>query len=125
MKCRKILSNIEHLSIAFYTGCCCTLVTNPIWLIKTRMELQCAYLFLNYYIWFNCYNINITKPRHFYTGFFDAVSKIYVGEGLKGFYKGLIPSLVLVTNGALNFMIYENLRAKVLKKHYLVFYFIF
>lgn len=76
-------------------------------------------------MWFNCFIINITKPRHFYTGFFDAVSKIYVDEGLKGFYKGLIPSLVLVTNGALNFMIYENLRAKVLKRHYIVFYFIF
>lgn len=38
------------------------------------------------------------------------VRQIYVHEGLKGFYRGLIPSLFGVTHGALQFMAYEELK---------------
>lgn len=42
---------------------------------------------------------------------------MYVQEGIKGFYKGIIPSLILVSNGAIQFMTYEFLRVKAIQKH--------
>lgn len=47
----------------------------------------------------------------------DAIAKVYSQEGIKGFYKGIIPSLILVSNGAIQFMTYEYLRVKVIQRH--------
>lgn len=72
---------------------CC--VTNPIWVIKTRLQLQrgpgpavsprlrqtATYLRGN------------AGP---YRGFVHAVRQIAKEEGMRGFYKGLLPSLLLV-----------------------------
>ncbi|KAF5843664.1 mitochondrial carrier domain-containing protein [Dunaliella salina] len=46
-----------------------------------------------------------------YRGFFDALWKIWREEGLRGYYKGLGPSLVLqTTHGAAQFTVYEELK---------------
>lgn len=37
---RNKLSTLEHLITAYCVGSVCLLFTNPIWLIKTRMEIQ-------------------------------------------------------------------------------------
>jgi solute carrier family 25 (mitochondrial folate transporter), member 32 len=40
----------------------------------------------------------------------DGVSQIYRREGLKGFYRGLVPSLFGVSHGAIQFVAYEQLK---------------
>ncbi len=72
---------------------CC--VTNPIWVIKTRLQLQRG-------------SGRTVSPRlrptvtHLrgnagpYRGFVHAVKQIAREEGIRGFYKGLLPSLFLV-----------------------------
>ena len=45
-----------------------------------------------------------------YRGFADALVQIARSEGLAGLYKGLAPSLFLVSHGALQFMCYERLK---------------
>lgn len=72
---------------------CC--VTNPIWVIKTRLQLQRG-------------SGPTVSPRlrptvtHLrgnagpYKGFVHAVKQIAREEGIRGFYKGLLPSLFLV-----------------------------
>lgn len=71
-------------------------VTNPIWVVKTRLQLQrgpgpnvsprlrqaAAHLRSN------------AGP---YRGFVHAVKQIAKEEGFRGFYKGLLPSLLLVS----------------------------
>ena len=45
-----------------------------------------------------------------YSSILDGSRHIYQGEGLRGFYRGLTPSLLGVSHGALQFMIYEKLK---------------
>ncbi len=78
-------------------GVATSLVTNPIWMIKTRMQLQYKHA-------------GTTAAGEPYTGIFNAFSRIAREEGLAAFYKGIGPSLSLVSNGALQFMFYEELK---------------
>lgn len=45
-----------------------------------------------------------------YTSIPDGAHQIFRSEGLRGFYKGLVPSLFGVSHGALQFMAYEKLK---------------
>lgn len=62
------LKPVLYLTTSYTAGCITTLCTNPIWLIKTRMELQ----------------VPGNEP---YNGFTDAVIKIFKNEGIQGFYR--------------------------------------
>ncbi|KAL3144844.1 hypothetical protein ABBQ38_001950 [Trebouxia sp. C0009 RCD-2024] len=99
-----------HLLSAAEAGCLVCFVTNPIWVVKTRLQLQRGHR-------------PIVSPRlrqtatHLrnsggpYRGFAHAVRQIAREEGFRGFYKGLLPSLLLVSHGAIQFMVYEELKA--------------
>ncbi|GBG71977.1 hypothetical protein CBR_g10915 [Chara braunii] len=80
-----------HLLSAAEAGSLTCLVSNPIWVVKTRLQLQQPG--------------SHVRP---YKGFTDAVRCIVKEEGLRGFYRGLYPSLILVSHGALQFMAYEE-----------------
>jgi hypothetical protein len=45
----------------------------------------------------------------YYTGVVDALVKIGRTEGLAGLYRGYVPSLLLTSNPAIQFMVYEQL----------------
>jgi solute carrier family 25 folate transporter 32 len=61
-------------------------LTNPIWLIKTRLALQ--------------QRGQLTAAGGVaYRGIADAFVRIGRSEGLRGYYKGFGPSLVLVRRG--------------------------
>ena len=40
----------------------------------------------------------------------DGIRQVYRSEGIRGFYRGLLPSLFGVSHGALQFMAYEQLK---------------
>jgi solute carrier family 25 folate transporter 32 len=82
------LSPIQHLSASAQAGFLTSLLTNPIWVIKTRMCSQ----------------------SNTYTSVMHAFTKIYKYEGLRGLYKGLLPSMVGVSHGAIQFMLYEQMK---------------
>ena len=48
-----------------------------------------------------------------YRGFLDALRTIAREEGLLGFYRGLAPSLLLISHGSINLMVYEELKLAV------------
>ena len=54
-------------------------------------------------------NPHLKKYPH-YDGVFDALSKISRTEGLPVLWSSILPSLVLVSNPALQFMVYELLK---------------
>ena len=83
------LSNKNILLITLLSGMANTSATHPFWLIQTRI---CAD------------KENKSFLRH--------VKALKDNEGWTSFYKGLLPNLILVINPIINFMIYENLKAR-------------
>ncbi|KXG37629.1 hypothetical protein SORBI_3001G100800, partial [Sorghum bicolor] len=87
------LHPVHHLISAAEAGALVSLFTNPIWLVKTRLQLQ--------------------TPKHHtsqYSGFSDALRTILREEGFLALYRGIGPGLLLVTHGAIQFTAYEKLR---------------
>lgn len=62
-----------------------------------------------------CYSQTQDKETIPYRHTVHALESIYKNEGLKGFYKGLIPSLVGVTHVVIQFPLYERLKLKMKK----------
>ncbi|XP_044469156.1 folate transporter 1, chloroplastic isoform X3 [Mangifera indica] len=83
-----------HLASAAEAGALVCLCTNPVWLVKTRLQLQTP--------------LHQTRP---YSGLYDALRTIMTEEGWTALYKGIVPSLFLqVSHGAIQFTTYEELR---------------
>jgi solute carrier family 25 (mitochondrial folate transporter), member 32 len=86
---------INHILSAMTAGMVSTTCTSPLWVVKTRFMLQSV-------------KDPSTRPyRH--TG--DAFVQIYRTEGLRGFYRGLLPSLFGVSHVAVQFPLYESFKA--------------
>ncbi|PKY06890.1 mitochondrial carrier [Aspergillus campestris IBT 28561] len=75
-------------------GVITSVLTNPIWVIKTRMLSTGA------------------GAPGAYTSFTNGAKEIYRSEGVPGFYRGLLPALFGVSHGALQFMVYERLKVR-------------
>jgi solute carrier family 25 folate transporter 32 len=72
-------------------GMCTVLLTNPIWLLKTRMQLE-------------------RSSQRMYVGLLPSIFRILREEGMRGLYRGIIPALFLTTHGGVQFAIYEKLK---------------
>ncbi|XP_042576618.1 peroxisomal membrane protein PMP34-like isoform X1 [Cyprinus carpio] len=79
------------------------LVTTPLWVVNTRLKLQGA-KFRNEDI----------QPTH-YNGIIDAFVQIMQQEGVGALWNGTFPSLLLVLNPAVQFMIYEGLKRQLMR----------
>merc|ERR1711997_713685 len=94
----KQLSPGMHMLAASEAGIMTLVLTNPIWVVKTRLCLQ--------------YGVTNPPPNTtIYKGFIDALIKIRRDEGLPGLYKGFVPGIWGVSHGAIQFMIYEELKS--------------
>lgn len=88
----------RHLIAGAVAGIGTLSVTNPIWVVKTRLCLQYSDPLAG----------KTQTPQ--YKGMFDALLKLWRHEGLRGLYKGYIPGIFGVSHGALQFMAYEELK---------------
>ncbi|KAJ8327606.1 hypothetical protein BDV3_003409 [Batrachochytrium dendrobatidis] len=82
----------QHLAASASAGMLTCLFTNPLWLIKTRMCTQRA--------------SDLGAYRHV----FDGLAQVVRHEGIAGLYRGIFPALIGVSHGAVQFMIYEELK---------------
>ena len=94
----------QHLLAAAQAGAVVTLVTNPIWVAKTRLQLQRR-----------AAQGAASGGGALYTGLWDTLRRTAAEEGVRGLYAGLGPSLLLVGHGALQFAAYETLRSKLVE----------
>lgn len=78
------------------------MVTNPIWVIKTRLMSQVSRKAIN----------NNARPPWHYKSTLDAAKKMYRTEGLLSFYSGLTPALLGLTHVAIQIPAYEFLKIK-------------
>eukprot|EP00591_Stephanopyxis_turris_P002702 CAMPEP_0195520412 /NCGR_PEP_ID=MMETSP0794_2-20130614/16796_1 /TAXON_ID=515487 /ORGANISM="Stephanopyxis turris, Strain CCMP 815" /LENGTH=311 /DNA_ID=CAMNT_0040649759 /DNA_START=244 /DNA_END=1179 /DNA_ORIENTATION=+ len=76
-------------------------LTNPIWMVKTRMQLIA----------------DGSVGQRVYSGYTDVIKTIAKEEGLGGFYKGVSASYWGCIEGSIQFMLYEKLKTKMLQKH--------
>ncbi|KAG8944186.1 hypothetical protein FRC04_002142 [Tulasnella sp. 424] len=80
-----------HLLASVTAGATGTICTSPLWVVKTRFMTQ-----------------RPEEVRFKHT--WDAFRIIYRNDGLKAFYRGLIPSLFGVTHVLVQFPLYEQLK---------------
>lgn len=85
---------VSYSCSAITAGAVSTIVTNPIWVIKTRLMLQ----------------THVSQNPTHYKGTFDAFKKIYSQEGIKALYAGLVPSFLGLLHVAIYFPVYEKLK---------------
>ena len=86
-----------HMCAAAEAGILTLIITNPLWVVKTRLCLQ--------------YNEDVNLPESKrYKGTIDAIRKIYLTDGIRGFYKALFLEVLGVSHGAIQFMVYEELK---------------
>ncbi|KAM8930697.1 peroxisomal membrane protein PMP34 [Pelodytes ibericus] len=97
-------TNGKDLIIGFIAGVVNVLVTNPLWVVNTRLKLQGA----------NFRNEDIIPIS--YNGIIDTFRKILRQEGFLALWNGTFPSLLLVFNPAIQFMLYEELKRQLLKR---------
>lgn len=78
----------------FWVGALTALMANPLWVVKTRM----------------CTTTHNTPDA--YKGLLDGLKRLYLEEGTRGLYRGIIPALFGVSHGAIQFMAYEEMKKK-------------
>lgn len=87
-------SPLIHLFAAMSAGVAVSTATSPIWLVKTRMQLQ-------------------TKDSGHvpYRNSLDCVRRVYAEEGIRGFYKGLGASYLGIAESSIQFVLYEKMKS--------------
>ena len=80
----------------FSAGVLSNTVTNPIWMVKTRMQLL----------------VDHTAGQVAYNGYNQAIKTIMKEEGIGGFYRGLPASYWGCTEGAIQFLLYERIKGR-------------
>ncbi|CAJ2674145.1 unnamed protein product [Trifolium pratense] len=121
------------LVVAAIAGSLNVLFTNPIWVLVTRMQTHnqaerkimeekkellrkaaSESMLAGSTLEDRLEELNSTKPKPF--GTIHAANEVYNEAGIVGFWKGVIPALIMVCNPSIQFMIYESslkrLRAK-------------
>jgi len=117
------LGPLEHFSASCLAGACMVVCTNPIWLIKTRLQLQNSKLHQQLSTPSAASTVvssttttaaaqqlpkQHVKPP--YRGLIHAAYTIVKEEGILALYKGSIPAMMLVSHGGIQFVAYEFLK---------------
>ncbi|KAL6950887.1 hypothetical protein ACO0QE_000169 [Hanseniaspora vineae] len=117
-----------HSLSAMTAGLVSTVLTNPIWVVKTRLMLQTENINKSIVVEvvpvfapsniINNNNNNNSSNKVFvdnyenkYKGTLDCFIKMYQYEGWRSFYKGLLPSFFGLFHVAIHFPLYEKCKA--------------
>lgn len=92
---------VKDLVFATIAGIINVLVTTPLWVVNTRLKLQG--------VKFETDKYRDAKKTQ-YRGIIDAILKIARFEGIAALWNGTKPSIVLASNPAIHFMVYETLK---------------
>jgi solute carrier family 25, member 33/36 len=90
-------SPLVHLGAAAIAGISTSTATNPVWLIKTRMQLQ-------------------SSTNRLYSSSWNCLISIIRNEGFKSLYKGLGASYLGVIESSMQWVIYEHLKKGIQKR---------
>ncbi|XP_013146837.1 PREDICTED: peroxisomal membrane protein PMP34 [Papilio polytes] len=85
-------SALQDLMFGILAGVFNVLITSPLWVVNTRMKLE----------------------KNNYGSLVEGLWEVYKKEGLHGLWSGTVPSLLLVSNPAIQFMVYETMKRKLM-----------
>ncbi|KAJ7876281.1 mitochondrial carrier protein RIM2 [Mycena leptocephala] len=85
-----------HLAAAAIAGIVTGTATNPIWVVKTRLQLESG--------------TRRSTGAPSLGGSWTTIRTIMKDEGIRGFYKGLSASYLGVTEGTIQWVLYERLK---------------
>eukprot|EP01088_Endostelium_zonatum_P002122 TRINITY_DN12569_c0_g1_i1.p1 TRINITY_DN12569_c0_g1~~TRINITY_DN12569_c0_g1_i1.p1 ORF type:complete len:302 (-),score=45.02 TRINITY_DN12569_c0_g1_i1:54-959(-) len=89
---KKELSPTAHFLSGLCAGAITSTITNPIWVVKTRMIIQVK-----------------GQPSN-YRGFLHGIYSLWKEEGRLGLFRGWVPAMFGTSHGAAQFMAYEEIR---------------
>lgn len=98
-------SALQDLLLASLAGAVNVVVTTPLWVVNTRLKLQGTK--------FHTEEIKGSSLK--YKGMIDGLIKVGQIEGMRGLWSSTLPSLMLVINPGIQFMVYETLKRNVKK----------
>lgn len=90
-------SPVVPIASSVIAGLTTSTVTNPIWFLKTRLQLECS------------------RYQGNQNGVLRTIQNVYLKEGWRKFYCGLSASYLGVGETVINFLIYEQMKLKITK----------
>eukprot|EP00042_Codosiga_hollandica_P055183 m.766655 g.766655 ORF g.766655 m.766655 type:complete len:305 (+) comp59065_c0_seq34:200-1114(+) len=94
-------ANTEHTGIHMLAAACATIttstLTNPFWVLKTRLQLSST--------------VGPKESILGLTSLYNGAKDIYHTDGLRGFYRGLSASYMGLSETAIQWALYEKLKA--------------
>ncbi|CAA0811120.1 Peroxisomal nicotinamide adenine dinucleotide carrier [Striga hermonthica] len=110
---------LSSLMVAALSGCVNVLLTNPIWVVVTRMQTHTKKRQPN--------NTDSPSPKELILsaveplpfGTTHAIQEVYGEAGVLGFWKGVFPTLIMVSNPSIQFMLYETFLKKLKRQRLL------
>lgn len=90
----QMMTPLMYLSAGVMSGTATAILTNPLWVIKTRIMSSSK------------------DSTGSYKSTFNGLQRLLKEEGFKSLWKGLTPALFGVSQGAIYFMVYDTLKYK-------------
>lgn len=94
-----------HLAAGVAAGVATSTATNPIWMVKTRLQLDK-----------NVAERSGGAMQRRYRNSVDCVAQIVRGEGVAGLYKGMSASYLGVVESTMQWMLYEQMKAALARR---------
>lgn len=94
-----------HLAAATVAGVTTSTATNPIWLIKTRLQLDKSTA---------AHSGGVAKRQ--YKNSWDCIQQVVRKEGFRSLYKGMSASYLGVTESSLQWVLYEQLKGSLARR---------
>ncbi|KAJ7959700.1 peroxisomal nicotinamide adenine dinucleotide carrier-like [Quillaja saponaria] len=111
---------LSSLIVAALSGCVNVLLTNPMWVVVTRMQThrkvankkqpgQTLSIAPEETV------LSAIEPPPYGTS--NAIQEVYGEAGFWGFWRGVLPTLIMVSNPSIQFMLYETMLKKLKRRH--------
>ncbi|XWS74847.1 hypothetical protein CRYUN_Cryun01aG0033100 [Craigia yunnanensis] len=110
---------LSSLVVAALSGCINVMLTNPIWVVVTRMQTHTKISKKDH-----PNRLATTTPEETVLSVIDplpygtshVIQELYGEAGFWGFWKGVFPTLIMVSNPSIQFMLYETMLKKLKKR---------
>ncbi|XP_078266949.1 solute carrier family 25 member 36-like isoform X1 [Rhinoraja longicauda] len=90
-------TSLVHMLSAGAAGFTAITATNPIWLIKTRLQLEAR------------------SRGETQMSAFECVRRVYRSDGIRGFYRGMSASYAGISETVIHFVIYESIKQRLMQ----------